>query len=170
MIQHQELNQSATMRRLNRAIKQMEKISQAFLWLVSNRSLEQQKTNVSDLVKNLTSSDQHANNIIIQQPKHTIYYPAPPAVVSVIIENLIYNAIQHGTQGDIVLKFTDDGFSIQNNNHKNSESHLNTSNGYGIGLIIVKNLCQKLDWQITQQDLQSDLFCMTITNIKSNKI
>lgn len=172
-MQHEELNQSATMDRLKRSITQMQKISQAFLWLVSDRSLETESTDIKHLISQLTSHFQTFidQKIIINQTEQTFYYHAPQSVLTIIIESLINNAIQHGSQGNIVITINENMLTIKNSNTDKklwSKENQNTPKGYGIGLIIVKRLCQKLNWQMHIEEHQSSHYCVSISAIESS--
>ncbi|MBL4772089.1 MAG: sensor histidine kinase, partial [Alcanivoracaceae bacterium] len=86
---------------------------------------------------------------IKQISKGAIFYSIPQSVFTVIIDNLIRNALQHGTIGDIQVKLSDRSIQILNPQlTKTEDSNSLDASGYGIGLMIVERICQRLNWQL----------------------
>ncbi|MDO6459131.1 HAMP domain-containing sensor histidine kinase [Granulosicoccaceae sp. 1_MG-2023] len=68
---------------------------------------------------------------------------APPALVKVLLRNLLRNALMHGG-GDIHLAMTNEGFSVSNPLAEPGHD----AGGYGYGLIIVERICERLGWHL----------------------
>lgn len=75
----------------------------------------------------------------------------PPVVLSMLLKNLLSNAIRSTTQGTIELEVTasyiaviDTGQGLPQNNSKNSKPA-----EHGLGLLIVEHLCQRYDWKFS---------------------
>ena len=86
-----------------------------------------------------------------------------PQACRIIISNLIRNAFEHTDEGQVTITFTKDTLAIRNTSDPISASALPTmfepgvrgeaSTGFGIGLSLVKRLCESLKHKI---DLISD--------------
>ena len=154
---HLDLKDNKALTRLKRAIVQMEQISEAFLWLASQRSVEKQLTNPAPVLDTLK---QHYNQLY---PNHilkvhietnvNLQYLVPQAVFTVIIDNLLRNALQHGAADEVTINLSENYIQILNNKSEPNQSSFDSeTQGYGIGLMIVKRICQRLDWNITFQE------------------
>lgn len=172
-INNHDLTYAKPMQRLKRAITQMEQISEAFLWLASERSLDKESTDARQVIQTLKSHYaqhyQHNNIVIQQQSQETILYQAPLAVFTVVIDNLIRNALQHGTSGDILINLKHNSIQIinpQSSQIYEKEQLHNPLGGYGIGLMIVKRICQRLNWQLTLIPHNKNMNCVEISQIK----
>ncbi|MFQ5760948.1 MAG: sensor histidine kinase, partial [Acidiferrobacterales bacterium] len=87
----------------------------------------------------------------------------PPSVVTIVIGNLLRNAIAHTESGTILIHLQDRTVSIQDTGKgipaKDLEGvfgrHFSTqSDGNGVGLYLVKSICDRYGWKI---DLRSTL-------------
>jgi signal transduction histidine kinase len=86
---------------------------------------------------------------------------APESVVSILMSNLLRNAFNYTPQGNIVIKIWEQGFSITDSGVGMSEQQVknvfepfyrgegnNNEKGYGLGMTIVKRLCNRYDWHL----------------------
>jgi signal transduction histidine kinase len=163
-----DLKDNKAMNRLKRAIAQMEQISEAFLWLASQRSIEKKLTNPFPVLENLKShyENLYPNHTLNVKPEENISlkYCVPQSVFTVIIDNLLRNAFQHGAVGEVKINLSRDAVQILNLKLETSQSIEDSkikhpeAKGYGIGLMIVKRICQRLNWQINLQDKDETYF------------
>lgn len=135
----------AVMDRLQRAITQMKQITEAFLWLVSDYSARQEscdgKTVINDLIQVYLST--HPNRPISTELSGDLNYKAPASVVKIIVDNLLRNAMQHSDTGSVKVLLSDQIISVENVVLKDA-----IQPGHGIGLSIVRRLCEQLNWQL----------------------
>jgi signal transduction histidine kinase len=87
--------------------------------------------------------------------------PVPPAVLQIVLGNLLRNAIAHSSSGHITvtvdkprLTVADEGIGIAPDElprvfERHFRGHRSTAAGSGLGLTIVKRLCERYGWQIT---------------------
>ena len=139
--------------RLKRSIVQMEQISEAFLWFASDRSQLQSNTDGNHVVEVLT--DKYLKNYptkpirLVVNPDKAPQYPVPESVFTVILDNLLRNALQHGSEGEVCCTLNLDFIQITNNYVPDEFSKSNNDvENYGVGLSIVKRICQHLNWQL----------------------
>jgi signal transduction histidine kinase len=87
----------------------------------------------------------------------------PPSVVTIVIGNLLRNAIAHTERGTILIRLRDRTVSIQDSGKgipaealaQEFDRHFSTdSGGSGIGLYLVKTICDRYGWKV---DLRSTL-------------
>lgn len=169
-ITQQDFKTDKTVKRLKRSILQMEQISEAFLWLASQRSLEQKSSNPMPIIESLKQHyiQQYPNRSLIVNSEidRSFQYNIPQSVFTVIIDNLLRNAFQHGAEGEVIINLNKGSIKILNLKLASHQS-LETSEtkGYGIGLMIVKRICKRLDWRLNLKDLDEKYF---ETEIKIN--
>ncbi len=156
-----DLKDNKALIRLKRAIAQMEQISEAFLWLASQRSIEKKLTHPVAVIETLKQNYQqlYPNHILKVNIDNStsLQYQIPQSVFTVIIDNLLRNAFQHGATGEVKINLSKDSIQIVNlklttQATESSKTKNTETKGYGIGLMIVKRICQRLDWQINLGD------------------
>ncbi|MEM7564416.1 MAG: HAMP domain-containing sensor histidine kinase [Pseudomonadota bacterium] len=93
-------------------------------------------------------------------PKFDLEIWSSDVVVSVIIRNLLHNAIRYTQKGSIFILVTDQSIVVEDSGEGISEQELNAVfepfhrssskniSGYGIGLTIVKRLASRFNWPI----------------------
>ncbi len=69
---------------------------------------------------------------------------APTSFVTVVINNLIKNALEHGS-GTVDITLNNDTLNIQNVKAAN-ESECSQLNSYGYGLVIIRRICERMGW------------------------
>jgi signal transduction histidine kinase len=91
-----------------------------------------------------------------------------PQMFRVVIRNLLRNALHHTQQGDIIVKILPDSIHVEDTGtgipeelknsifkrHYRVTSLENKSQGEGIGLSIVKRICDYHGWQISVESVQ----------------
>jgi signal transduction histidine kinase len=163
-----ELKDNKVIQRLKRSINQMEQISEAFLWLASNRSVEHEITNPSDVLQESINGymKQHPNKQInfMNHVSQKLQIRTPQSVFIVIIDNLLRNAIQHGSDDEIQVILCEDNILITNSHSANPAlNNQSKTGGYGVGLMIVERICQRLDWKLSMQSNNDSFVSAKIT-------
>jgi signal transduction histidine kinase len=128
--------------RLNRSVVEMNEISEAFLWLASDRVLEaKERCRITDLRNTLETLQsvfpRHAIEID-NQVDESASYPIPATVLSVVIRNLVRNAMIHGEQSPIIVMEVD-RILVSNS----VSEHAAQDRSFGIGLSIVQRICER---------------------------
>ncbi len=89
-----------------------------------------------------------------------VYLNSQPALISIIIRNLLRNACQHTLEGSIsitlkkdsvVIEDTGCGMPQDNKEYLFQRSNMKSQTGYGFGLSIVKRIIDHLNWDIEYQ-------------------
>lgn len=129
--------------RLQRAVTEMNEISEAFLWLASDRAVEQnERCSAAKLHATLRAvqSAFPAHKIIVNTlALDTIYYPLPSTVLSVVLRSLVRNAFIHGEVSPITVDLHADRVMVSNLVNLTSQE----DKGFGIGLSIVQRICER---------------------------
>lgn len=77
-----------------------------------------------------------------------------PAVLRMLLSNLISNAINASDSGEITISVNSDEITISDKGRGLSASEHDSANGHGLGLLIVDSLCQRYQWQFSLSDNQ----------------
>jgi len=146
MILDQTNSNSRPLQRLKRSISQMKQVTEAFLWLASQRTLEKSNSQGKQVLENLVANykQSHPLRPITVQFEGSPEFLIPQPVLTVIIDNLLRNAIQHSSEGEIFCKISQKSIAVQNPVSETPD----LNNGFGIGLTIVKRICERLGWQL----------------------
>ncbi len=99
--------------------------------------------------------------------------PAPPALFAMVLTNLVQNAVAHTRDGEIRLQLDHTGLSVRDSGSGMDDHALQRvferhyrgadSQGSGIGLFLVKRICDRLGWQVA---LESDPARGTTANLR----
>ena len=143
--------------RLKRSIAEMSDITEAFLWLASDRQISsKEECSIGDIQSTIDDikSVYPDNTIVIQnQTPELPQYPMPRAVLSVIIRNLIRNAIIHGDSSAITMTLKTRVICI----HNNTRAANNEKNSFGIGLNIIEGLCKRFMCELSTSTNSSNM-------------
>ena len=161
------LKDSKVLHRLKRAILQMQQTSEAFLWLASQKSFEKEAINpltVLDILKKQYDQQNPKQSLSIDsQIEDYSQYMVPRSVFTVIIDNLLRNAYQHGEGEEIKIKLENDSIQIFNlKTTSHNQSATDTQKAHGIGLMIVQRICHRLNWQLHINDNNTKYFSIEI--------
>lgn len=153
--------------RINNALHDMEQLTQTFLLLARDTQQTQSSTIVDDhyLSKILESINKRAqsNNVAFE---HELVQPislnAEPILISSLLTNLLFNAINCSIDGHVKLTITphsiqviDDGVGL----NKKARGY----DGFGIGLNVVNDICQKYQWQFSLTNNATQGCCALVT-------
>ncbi|RVU84843.1 HAMP domain-containing histidine kinase [Leucothrix sargassi] len=108
-------------------------------------------------VNNTHNNDQHVE--ISLEKKADLRVDAPTQAVCIVLSNLLRNACNYTQQGTVVVTIHKDSVSIADSGIGIAEEELarvqrpferssTVEGGYGLGLDIVKRLCQRFDWEL----------------------
>jgi signal transduction histidine kinase len=156
-----------TVHRIKRAINDMEELTSAFLLLAreSDKSLSRNLVCVNDVI-----IEQIDRSILLKQkkdieihfnPPKKLYTHASDKVLSILIGNLIRNAILYTEQGQVDITINENRVYISDSGKGMDQKEVkeifkpyyrgssNGSHGHGVGLTIVKRLSERFNWPIT---------------------
>ncbi len=149
--------------RIDRQVTNMENIIDALLWLSREEvSTESDKTiSVLPLVRDTIEENRQLiadksidiNMVVIGKPDLN----APAPLFQIALSNLIQNAIRYTANGQITVYVRDDRVVVSDPGIGIERSELDRitqpnvrgtgSNGFGLGLSLVKRLCDRFGWQ-----------------------
>ena len=168
LLSEQALSVSAlkTVDRIKRAVSNMEELTEAFLLLAreSDQGLSQDKVCINDVIQEEIDRAQ----LLIQDKdlaisfsaENRLYAQASDKVVSVIVGNLLRNAILYTDEGAVDIKIISDKVIINDSGKGIPEQQVNdlfkpyyrgsnnSTPGYGVGMTIVKRLTDRFNWPI----------------------
>ncbi|MGY2572243.1 sensor histidine kinase [Vibrio sp. C8] len=140
--------------RINEATAQMSTMVDALLGLVRYERSEEEAV-VRDVSKDefetiieLNSAQAKDKDIEIalvfhQMPK----LKAAPAVLNMVVGNLLRNAIAATHQGEITLEVSADSLCVRDNGPGLNQAK--NQDGHGLGLLIVEDLCRRYHWHFS---------------------
>ncbi|WP_104025254.1 sensor histidine kinase [Vibrio hyugaensis] len=70
----------------------------------------------------------------------------------IVITNLVRNAFQHTNEGEVIIK--QEGLEVQVINRDKQKDLTHETTGFGLGLLIIKKICDKYYWQYEEQVLE----------------
>ena len=148
--------------RLQRSVVEMNEIAEAFLWLASDRVVEQSEmASTAALQKMLIAvqSGFHTHEIVVNTtPLAPHYYPLPSTVLSVVLRSLIRNAVVHGEPPTIVVDMHADRITVSNSINPAAREN----KGFGIGLSIVQRICDRFDCELNTQLQGDNRYCSSV--------
>ena len=168
LLSEQTLSKPAynSVHRIKRAIADMERLTEVFLMLAreNNQALTTDMVLLNDVVEEEVERAQLLN----KNPQLEIYYQAgnkimtwgSDMVLSVLLGNLIRNAMLYTEQGSIEIRLSDKSVIIEDSGKGIPQQQIEemfkpfqrgeniNASGYGIGLTIVKRLSERFNWPI----------------------
>jgi signal transduction histidine kinase len=159
---------AAPLERMQRTVRDMEKLLETLLILAreDESRLPREAILINDLVVERMEQVQRATEnsqvTVRLEADSLVQLQAPPKVLAIIIDNLLSNAINYTGQGEVVVRIRADGLSISDTGPGMSEELLqrvfepfergeSSTRGFGLGLTIVKRLCDRFGWKISMQ-------------------
>jgi signal transduction histidine kinase len=167
--------------RIDRSVANMENIIEALLWLSREEApiSPQASFVVLPVVRDIIEQNQ---KLIAGKPVdiNLVARADPVLKVSsplfqIALANLIRNSVDHTTKGTITVYVHDDRVVISDTGEGIAQNNLNAvmqphvsgsgSKGFGLGLTIVKRLCDRLNWQF---HIQSEINAGTTAELIFN--
>ncbi len=149
-------------KRLQRASDEMQVLTETFLLLgkesISQRyfadvSLEAALGNQLSEMKELFARQDTRYSLSVNDPK---LIHSPQSFIAIVLNNVIKNAFSYSV-GDIKIVLTGHTLTITNR-HDGNETY---NAGYGVGLVIVERICERMGWSYQPQDNGVE-FCTTL--------
>lgn len=141
--------------RLERASFNMTDLTETLLWLnrKPDKSIPLKTVSIGLLTQQLLEELTYLLNgknveVIIKTDQNT--QQLPEALCRIVISNLIRNALQHTTEGKIVITQSLNKLFIDNQEFDHQEfeqSNINNELGFGLGLELTERLVKHYDWQ-----------------------
>jgi signal transduction histidine kinase len=146
----------------------MESLINAFLCLARECSEPNQNCDLAPIVKHAVEQHQH----LMERKQFTVdiavtgstLINAPEAVVSIAVNNLIRNAFLYTEEGQVRILVSNLGVSVEDTGIGIPASALahvteprvrgEQSQGYGLGLSIVREFCQRFGWQLQLSSIE----------------
>ncbi|KKM83383.1 hypothetical protein LCGC14_1309990 [marine sediment metagenome] len=142
--------------RIDRASLNMQHLCETLLWL-NKDNLEQlpsQPFDVADLIHHLVDEMRYLlKNKPVTMTLDTHSYSVTHSMMAarIIIGNLIRNAFQHTWEGTILIKQHGTEIIVSNHCSQFNQDTPSDAQGFGLGLQLTEQLCEKLHWQYDNQ-------------------
>ncbi len=155
---------SNSLQKIRRAADDMEDLTEAFLLLAreSDDAISMEAVNVNDIVKQEIERAKPFNRLknipVSVTEHHVLIITASDKVLSILLGNLIRNAILYTDTGAIKATITEKSVIIEDSGIGMSKEEINKifiphyrasnndSIGHGVGLTIVKRLSERFHW------------------------
>ncbi|XYI02233.1 sensor histidine kinase [Sorangium sp. So ce1128] len=153
--------------RIERAAADMEAIIEAFLWLARERSedVSAESSPPAALVPIVEQVVERYRYLAAGKPveirierRAAPAVAAPPAVIAVVIGNLVANALHYTERGEVAITVEERAVVVADTGPGMNEEQLESftrsfvagekSVGYGLGLSIVLSLCDRFGWKL----------------------
>ncbi|GAB6147283.1 sensor histidine kinase [Desulfocicer niacini] len=148
--QNQEHQQKKVIDRIDRASLTMKRLTETLLWLAREKEsrLSSKDLDLEQLVRELAAKAEYLLKnkdveVILETELFSIQAPEEP--VRIVIGNLIRNAFQHTWCGMVKISQSRNRIDIVNDVLK--ENYSSQDIGFGLGLELTRQLCQKLGWE-----------------------
>ncbi len=144
--------------RLERSSLTMKHLTETLLWL-SRDSVDNLPTSevaLDELIVQLTNDveyllkDKPVEVVLDTQPCRIVL---PEIVVRIVAGNLIRNAFQHTWEGRVVIRQRGSSIAIIN---PHEETHSDDDLGFGLGLKLTEQLCEKMHWEYLNTTCNSE--------------
>jgi len=150
--------------RIGRATKEMIAITTALLLMARESSTDElvlQKCDVCDIIRHMVEMHQYqvsketsVNIVCLSHP----HIEAERTLLGIVVGNLIHNAFTYTLSGSVTITVTDNSLTVTDTGtgiHSNEigkvfQRHFKGSGspGAGIGLSLVKRICDRYEWEI----------------------
>jgi len=142
----------AAFERLQRALARLTRASRSVLWLATDRVPDVEASTrllpvVRRLVEELLPLAVHAGQVIEVDMPDGLTARGPDEIVETILANLLLNAIQHGTPGQVSIHGSAGSLAITNSMCRERERE-----GFGFGLEIVHRLAHRIGWTVDVEE------------------
>ena len=148
--------------RIQRAVREMTEFTEALLVLAREDRLPEPGDGSCDvpalvgrLVEDLQSIAGRREIALDLEPTARLNVAAPDSVVTMVIGNLLRNALQHGTGERVECRLRGRSLTVASEGEISPavrerlfERHFTTGGGQGMGLYIARQICERYGWQL----------------------
>ncbi|WP_020406043.1 sensor histidine kinase [Hahella ganghwensis] len=156
--------------RMRKTVQDMEGLIETLLLMAREEDNQQDSTPIllNDLVPTIISQTQHALGVAedtVTFEQHTLLeVSAPSKVLTILLTNLLRNAIRHGIPagekpGGVTVIIEDQTIAVKDTGQGMDEEQMRQAfqpfyrgtadgEGHGLGLAIVKRICQRFAWEL----------------------
>lgn len=139
--------------RINRAALDMQQMTETLLWLSREEQQEMNvcEVNIAHLITSLVRDNQYllqgkAIKLNIDTEDKILVLAKSPC--SIVLSNLIRNAFQYTTQGEVNISLYRSSVIIKNTNDASANvDHTSGDYGFGLGLNLVDRIVKKMNWR-----------------------
>lgn len=162
-----ETKQQQRLARIGRATKQMIDLTSALLLMAREKSAEQQKCEVWDVVTELVETHAYLLDAKVKVElvcEDHIRIETEKTLLSIVIANLVRNAFTYTESGTVSITLAHDSLIVSDTGlgiHKEEigkvfQRHFKgaASTGSGIGLSLVKRICDRYGWETVIESTQ----------------
>ena len=112
---------------------------------------------VEHLIDELRPQLEERNTRVIVAAEAPLQLDESESLVQIVISNLLRNAVEHTSNGEITVRIQRDALEVSDNGEGIAEENLERvfehsfstkEQGTGLGLNLVRRLCERLSWQI----------------------
>lgn len=158
--------------RLSRALNRMTRLSNAILFLMeSENTLPTYQVDATvicrQLIKELTPLATLKEQSILfhnSEENKKVDIVATKEVIETILSILLTNAVQHSDNTPIIISTNHHAISIKNKKNESNKPQHAMYQGFGIGLVIAKRLCNKFNLQLNLLENKDNSVIATISN------
>lgn len=169
--------------RIRRAGRDIQELIDTFLTLgrEENLSLSSDTLDIETVIYTVIEQHAEASKVPIRFELHSNpQLKVLPPVFAILLDNLISNAVRFTQQGSINISVKQDHMSISDTGCGFNEDtlsqigqpYLDSEKGFGLGLSIVKRICQQFSWslQISSTPDKGSCICINFDGEKPLKI
>jgi signal transduction histidine kinase len=130
----------------------MSQLIETLLWINRSSDMppESKLVDLGSLVKDLIEKDRYllmGKQVEIIEKIEPVRLNVPTTPAKIILGNLIRNAFQYTSDGEVFISVKDKTFIIRNSDEDSASiGSVENDYGYGIGLDLVKHITKKLEW------------------------
>ena len=168
---------------ISRACREIQELVDTFLTLARGKETNQECATLADIIHaNLGEWQKQsaAKGLIFtltlenkEKESHEEVYPGP--MLRTVLNNLVRNAIHHTSTGSITLRLRSAGFEICDTGHGIAEADkesifkpfyrgkTSSNHSLGLGLSLVKRICEREQWEISVKDNHPLGSCFTVS-------
>ena len=174
-----EPNENQSIAMIDNTLRDMEGLIDTLLLLAREESspLPEEDVLINDLLITLTEQVSYAlgNDKINLEVRQNclLSIPAAEKVLVILFTNLLRNAFSYTEQGVITITIDDQQVSVSDTGIGMNQQQLqhvfepfyranNDNNGHGLGLTIVKQLCNRYGWKLKIRSKQGEGTCITV--------
>ena len=137
--------------RIQRANKGMQQLTETLLWISRENEVVPKVETVhpeplvQEIIEDLSYllSDKPVElQLNFTEALQEVELPVTP--LRIVLNNLIRNAFQHTQEGLVRFTLTPDSLEIENQD--NGLSHGDSEDSFGLGLMLVEQICERMDW------------------------